>query len=338
MLRKTIISTSLFFLSTQSLAGRIETAGAFYKEDSQSTFIESLSTTFNPKWIEGEGYGSSFSLGLTAKQTEYSDKNDPVVKQLNGETELKQFSGSGSFSQGLGIGRSVGANFGLGDSRAGSSKWLGVNFGEWWLEETFQTVFSATRTWVEQIPYSTLLPGDLQRVYLPENVDGWNFGVSFYQLTTPNLILRGGYNLITRSDRPNAHALNAEGRYYVEPTRSAIHLKGAYYLNVGEVKPVSLYGEVEAYSASLEWHQRLAKQWILMGGYRYYFEKETPVAATASINQIGSDYFYGSLRWRFADVGWTAEESPEIYVFGGFYQNNEPNKAYMSGIGASLYF
>lgn len=346
------MKTSIFFLfsffildifSTNLFAKVVLDSGvSLYSDDDQTTTTESVSGTYLTKRLfRGKGKTTSVNLGLSLKQT--TSSLESLIDQIEGynsgkeETQLNETSISLAIDQGLGIGDIIGLNVGYGSSDVGGSIWFGGKYSHWWLQETLQTTFTVTKTLVDQDPFITTA-ADGQLLDLPKKVDSLTLGMSIYQLTTPNLILQGGYQLVNQSNRPLAHGVNAEGRYFIKKIKSAVHLKGAYYSNTGEIGLDTLHGEVTAYSVSGEWHQRLMRRFVVAAGYRYYFEKELPRDGISSIKQVGSDHIYGSLRWRFnARKRWLSTYSPELVLFGGSYTSNEPNSGYHMGMSLKLY-
>lgn len=332
-------------LSSTTLFAKInlESGASIYSDEDQTTTTESVSATYLTKRLfRKPGMTTSVNLGVSLKQTTSSEQS--LIDQIEGdntantqETELSETSVSVSVDQGLSVGDVVGFNAGYGSSTVGGSLWFGGKYSHWWLKETLQTTFTVTKTFVDQDPYRTL-DSDGVGIEIPDKVDSLSLGVSLYQLTTPSLILQGGYQLITRSDRPASHALNGEARYFIKKTNSSAHVKGTYYSSTGDVGTDTLIGEVTAYSLAAEWHQRFMKRFVVMAGYRYYFEKELPRSSEGSIQQVGSDFIYGNLRWRFnSRKRWVATYSPELVLFGGSYTSNEPNSGYIAGISLKLF-
>lgn len=315
-----------------SLAQDVETAGAYYTDDLLTSTIVSVRSSYTTRrLVKGAGRSTSAKVGATVKLVNFKEPPDLLAKQLGGASSMQETSLSASADQGLAVGTQVGLLVGSTQSPLSKVRYLGARAGQWWLKETLQTSFEVRKSSVTQPPLD-YTDTDGQRVITPEDLDGLNAALTATHFTTPTTITRGTYSRTTRSDRPAAWALGIEGRQFVPWTPAAVHLALTHYENVGHLTAETSYGSVVANTAKLEWHQRLPRRLILMGGYRYYLEAENPRAADAQERQVGSDSIYGSLRWRLGKETWTAD-APEVYGFAARYASNSPNTAYLFGLG-----
>ncbi len=320
-----------------AFANQVESAVAGYSDnDRTNTIVSGAASAAKLNLFGGtDDHKTELSLGYTHRFIKFKEtvNNAYLIKeQLKGKDEIEQYTFSGGIDQQLTTTLSVGALAGITESPLGTTKWLGLRAGEWWRSETFQTTFEARRTEVEQVP-GQVYDDDRRIVLLPEHLAGNNFNLGFMHFTTPELIWRGSYSRTLRSDRPPADGITSELRYFLTPLQAAVHGTIGHYENVGEVSRNTSFGSIVANSVSGEWHQRLMDRFILMGGYRWY--KETENTRTVSIDRktLGSDWLYGSLRWRFSDGPWLGD-SHEWTIFGGQYRNSEPRNG--SLVGTSL--
>jgi hypothetical protein len=238
-------------------------------------------------------------------------------------------------NQGLMVGTDIGASVGASTSPLGSSKWLGLRGAQWWLYETLQTTIEIRKVQATQ-KEAEIYGADTRQVILPEELEGENVNVGVRHLTTPSTILLSTYSFTKRSDRPDAHAFTIEGRQFLAFLNGAVHANVAHYENVGEIRPITLYGSVVANSIKVEWHQKLLGNSILMAGYRYYSEEENPRETNLNNTILSSDWIYANFRYRFAPKNAWLTDAPEIYTFAGRYANNQPNEGFLIGVGGKI--
>lgn len=325
-----LIAIVCFFCVLEPLSAQyqIEVGGGNYSDDDQSTIIYSGSATYTTK------SHMSFTLGYSGKKTNLTsdDVLNPLISQLNPDAVdaddimvrvNNENSVTGSFDYALNVGTNIGFNAGFGLAGAGSSYWLGANISRWFMQDTLQLTTNLTYTALSQEPFRAA-DFDRQEIITLANISGVSAGLQFYHLTSPSLILRGGYTLTQRSDRPLAHGLQLEARYFIGGLNAAVHAAGTYYINRGTIGLNTLLGEVDANSLQVQWHQGISNRFVLMAGYRRYLETITP--RVQEVNQVksGTDYIHGSLRWLFTgNKPWTTSGIPELSIFGGHYTANE---------------
>jgi len=321
-------------VSRVSQAHEVEAASAYYADEKLSSIGTSVTGSGTTDQIfEGAGRKSSARVGLSYKTVSLQDEK--LAKDF-GAASYSQTSANVSLDQGIRVGTQAGASFGITSLPTAQTTWVGLRLGEWWRQETFQTVVEARYTaTTREAKEGTDTDGVLIRV--PSDLTGLNLGLNMTHFTTPSTILKGGFSWTQRSDRPNAWAANGEVRQYISMTRSAVHAGFGHYENVGQIEPVTYDGQVIANTGKIEWHQRLWSKFAATGGYRLYVESEKPRAADASTKQLGTDYIYGTLRWRYGSPTWVAD-SDEIYGFFGRYTTNEPLTGMLVGIGGKIFF
>ena len=317
-------------------ASDFEAAGASYDDDRASGYISSQSVSFQTdRLFTGKGRKSSFKLGLTERQTTLKDDKSIFVReQLDGNPTTDDQAATISYDQGIVVGTRLGVVAGLQQSKIGNSQFFGVRAGQWWLRETLETTIEVRHVSADQRPI-TGTDFDGSKISLPENLEGNNLALGLTSFVTTSTIVVLNTSYTTRSDRPPASAIAAELRQFIAPTKSALHVGVSHYENVGTIEPVTFTGSVVAHSAFAEWHQRFLDRFIGTGGYRYYVEEERPRAETIETKQLGSDHFYGTLRWRAGTEPWT-QEGPEVYVFASRYTTNEPLAGLLLGLGGKF--
>lgn len=335
------VNAVLLLNSTQAIADQVQTAVAGYSDNDRINTILSGSATAAAVDLFGGNHEhkTELSLGYTHRLIKFKDtvNNAYLTKeQLHGKDEMEQYTVDVGLDQQLTTTLSVGALTGITESPLGVTKWYGLRVGEWWRSETFQTTFEARRTEVNQV-LGQVYDDDRRIVILPEHLAGNNFNVGFMHFTTPELIWRGSYSRTLRSDRPPADGISSELRYFVTPLQAAIHGSVGHYENVGEVSRSTSYGGIVANSVTGEWHQRMFDRFILMGGYRWYSEHENTRTVAVGRKELGSDWIYTSLRWRFGEGPWLGE-GHEFSVFGGQYRNSEPRNGQLVGSGLKVAF
>lgn len=324
------------FSSTLNADVQIEAAGGLYDDDVVQAYLSSQSLSYQTASIApGSGTKSGIKLGLTEKRTTYKDEGSLFVKdQLEGDPTTTDQAVTVSLDQGIAVGTRLGLSSGMTKSKLGGSHFFGARAGQWWLKETLETTLEVRRTTADQKP-SSGTDFDGQRVVLPENLEGYNLSIGLTSFVTTSTIFTSNLSYTTRNDRPPAESAAVEIRQYFSATKSALHVGGSHYENVGSLDPVTFTGEILANSFYAEWHQRILSRAILMGGYRYYVETEKPRAEGADVKQLGTDSVYATLRYRDSEVGWTQEAS-EVYLFGSIYSTNAPQRGQLLGLGGRL--
>lgn len=335
------VAASLAIITTQSaVAHQFEAATAVYSDDDRRSILTSGELQGHTNSLfTGQGQDSTLTLGYSVKKTEFKDtvNNAYVInQQLQGTDYAWQQSFNASLDQGIVQGTNLGLFGGNTSSLLGSSKWYGVRAGQWWREDTLQTVLEARRTTATQLP-AQVYDDEKRLIRLPEDVAGNNISLSVTHYTTPNLILRGQASRTTRSDRPDADGVSGEARYFVTPTDSAVHLGVGHYENVGQIDTTSDFGSIVANTVYGEWHQAFLEHGIVMVGYRTYQEIENPQGDTVDNKHLGTDWIYSNLRWRFDD-GLRTSDAAEVYVFCGRYKTSEPRAGNLIGLGGKVLF
>lgn len=319
-------------------ADQLESAVAGYSDNDRTNTIISGSGNFSTTKLFGsEGQKTEFSVGYTHRDVKFKDTINNTyltTEQLDGKDSMQQSTVNLGLDQSISKFTSVGVLGGITEGPLGVTKWAGGRAGQWWREETLQTTVEVRRTEISQV-LGEVYDDDRRIIRLPESLAGNNVNFSFMHFTTPELIWRGTYSRTWRSDRPPADGFSTELRYFLTPLQAAVHGSLGHYENVGEVSRITSYGSVVANTASGEWHQRFLDRFILMGGYRWYTENENPLSETITHKTLGSDWLYGSLRWRFGDGPWLAD-SHEWSIFGGQYKNSEPRHGQLVGVSLKL--
>ena len=331
------LTFSILLIESPSFAQRdFEAAAAVFGEDTRQTLLFSAAGSTSGKWFhDGEGLGTSLRLGGSFKKINFTDEADPIAKdQLKGASILTERSFNIQAEQGLRIGSKVGAMLGRTYSDLAVSRWFGFRVGEWWLQETLQTVLEFRRS-VSDVTPLDVTDTDGARILTPAVIDGNTWSLSVTHFTTPSTILLGGATRTERRDRPDAWSFTGEIRQFIDASDGALHVAMGHYENLGTVRQVSLIGEVVSNSLRMEWHQRVGP-WIIAPGYRWYAETEDPRAADAPSKTTGTDSIYATLRWRW-DEGqlWVADQ-PESYAFFGRYVTSEPRTVNWIGLGSRL--
>ncbi len=334
-----LLISFLLNVSQLSWAQRdIESAAAIFAEDTRQTILFSALGSASGKWLsEADGLGTSLRLGGSFKEIDFKDESDPIAKeQLKGAAGLTERSFNIQAEQGLRVGSKIGVMAGQTYSDLSRSRWFGFRVGEWWQQETFQTVLEYRRT-VSDVTALDVTDTDGARVLTPSVIDGNTLALNVTHFTTPSTILLGGISRTERLDRPDAWSVTGEVRQFLDAAGGSLHVALGHYANVGTVRQVTLVGEVISNSVRTEWHQRLGR-WIVSPGYRWYSEKEDPRAADAPVKTTGTDSIYASLRWRWDESQLWVADQPETYAFFGRYATSEPRTVSWVGLGARLFW
>ncbi len=328
------IICSVFILSTAASGLTLDSA-AQYTHDTQFTKQDTAtSAEHKTTWDEAKNFTTSVTAGGTYSVVKRRGNDSSVDQIWDGRTEIDQRSGSISLSQDFyketGISLGAGRNF---SQIASGNSWF-VSIYQWFLLETLQV--SATKSNVESNQNSiSTLDRDAFRVITPAKVTGETSTVSITSLFTTTTILESSYSLVERSDRPDANNYSLGVKQFIKASETAVHAKLDYFVNLGEIKPVTLQGETTAQGIDLRILQRVMGSYVFMAGYRYYTEHEDPRAENAVELDRGSDYVYGRITYRMWKEVWT-HPANELYLFGGNYRNSDGLKATSWGLGAKV--
>lgn len=177
-----------------------------------------------------------------------------------------------------------------------------IGFGQWVFAEQTRVSVDYTRSHAIRSA-KQYIDFDAQIVALPADVDSDSVALGVRQLVNPSLIVDAGLTAIKPTDRPTAIIGTLAGRQYISVLHGAVSSQLGRGMNVGSVKPVTSYGEVDAWVASVQWTQELPGSVSVLLGYRYYQEHER----TRALNQdliFGSDSIVTGLTKDWSD--WTA--------------------------------
>ena len=247
--------------------------------------------------------------------------------------------GSVGFSQTVSQLTSFGMNVGFtsqstSESKNSLSRWYAVRAGQWWNKATLLTEFEAMRT-DSSMPARSYLDTDSRRVLTPDRVQGTRFSLNLTWLATPQSMLLGSASKILAANRPDAISSSLEGRYFVNATSTAIHLKAAAYEDSGEVGLVTDYGKISAREFEIQVHQHVNDQIIFALVSRDHFEQEDPRSADSDQLNRHSKMLQGRLRYRFVN-GPVTDMVPELYFFVGQYNSlDSETKINHAGLGGT---
>lgn len=321
MLFANFISTAAKADDDTAANGTASIGVANYDDDNVTSRIVSGSVSKGFNLIPDQGWESSATVGGTTKAITFKEPADLLEKQLKGKDHIEEHSTSVAVNQGVGIGSSIGLLAGSTLSPLSNSRYVGLRLGQWWAEETFQTVVEFRKTKLEQATLD-FVDTDGKRVITPNDLEGNNATLTLTHLTTPSTILRGAASNTKRSDRPDAWSGSGEIRQFIDATESAVHLAATHYENIGVVEARTTYGSVVSDTARIEWHQKIMDRSLVSLGYRYYFEIEDPRPTDAKDRQVGTDSIFGTWRWRFTEAAWTADSSEVSLFFNSFRANS----------------
>ncbi len=329
---------SLFLIVPSSLlANDVETAFAIYSDSDRNTTMNATGVTAKVPHDWGEDHKTSVKLGTTLKHSTFHVKDISYIKkQLGGKSTMLDESGTLSINQNLTTLTETSLIMGASSSPISKGQWLGLRLGSWWREETFQTTVEVRSTKTNQAIIDTTDTNG-QRVTTPADLGGVSYLLDLMHFATPTTIVKASVSSSTNTGRPPASSFSLELRQFLSATESAIHLGVMHYENVGELRPVTLFGGIVANSLKGEWHQRLYENFIAQAGYRYYMENESPRDPEISDKKLGTDWIYASLRMRSTKQLWV-DQTDEFYVFGGLYKTNEPRKGQLIGVGGLYNF
>jgi len=284
--------------------------------------------------IDIQGVSSNLSFNYLHKDIQPASK-DQTSLDFKGRDKIEQKSYDFGFDQGIFVGTDLGVFYGWVEGPFATSKWYGIRANQWFYDETIKLSLSLRKNFTEQesSDYTDL---DGKRIVTPENIEGDNITLSLFSFLSTDTIFMTDYSVTKSSNRPDVWSLGAQIRQYIRPFYGSVHISQAHYENVGVIEPVTEYGTIIADTTTIEWHQKLFRQWVLMGGYRFFKEDERPRANSNQINRTGSDYVYSSLRYRFSKL-WT-HQSSEISALAGRYLTNSASGGVIYSLGGKVFF
>ncbi len=330
-----VLLQSTYALSASS-THRADVAGSVYQDDLYTVTNSSAAYSLNTsKIFAKQGRETGLGLNITNKSISLNETDARSLELLGGNESINVLGASLSLDQGIAVGTSVGVFGGIQDSPVNGSQYFGGRVSQWWLHDTIQTSLEIRKNNMEQesLDFTDV---DGKRIITPDQIEGTNIGLQVTHMATTSTIMKYGYSLTQRTDRPSAWSGFAEGRQYITPAKGAVHLNYSYYSNVGKIQPITDYGTVEAHSAALTWKQKLGKRTLWSAGYRFHYETEDPRAVESDFKHVGSDYYFTSAAYRLARQPWSQSTS-EISALAGYYMSNEPAKGYIFGLGLTYF-
>ena len=197
------------------------------------------------------------------------------------------------------------------------SRWYAFKVGQWWNKATISTEMEYTKTDAHRTiidHYDT----DFARIWTPARVKGDRYTLNVTWLATTHAVLLGSISHTKASDRPNSNAKTLEGRYFIDATLTAIHLKGGFYDDTSQARPTTDYGRISSREWEVQAHQHINDQLIGSLALREHYETETPRADVNPILHKHSRATQLRLRHRFV-TGPVTDQVSEIYIFAGQY-------------------
>lgn len=320
----------LAWFSRQSSAAEFTsaTAAGIYRDQLIET--ETYSQQVTASSSNEQGHVSRVGLGATQNREHLGKAAEPKKVDLGPEGHREILSTSISFGQTIAYLHTLQLFYDQSSGNDSSSHALGVGYEGWAIKDRFRLgLFYQQNKMEQQAKDFTDIDG--KRVVTPERIDGKNYRLETMSYLQPTTILLAGYSVTRREDRPDAWALSLQLRQYINDANGALHMTYQRYENVGSIEANTEIGEVVADRYAVEWHQKFAKQYIALLGYRASKEIEKPRAYESGYKQNGSDYIYTSVRYR-ASASWTFR-SNEFSALYGRYIRNDGLSGYLLGVG-----
>ena len=210
------------------------------------------------------------------------------------------------------------------EAKKSLSRWYSARAGQWWNKATILTELDATRTDGSQ-PIKDYTDTDGERVLTPVRVKGTRYTLSLTWLASPQAMALVNLSKTLADNRPDANSATIEGRYFINGSATAIHLKAAIYEDNPGITRKTDYGRIAAKEWETQLHQHLDDRWIIAGVYRDHFETEDPRSVDSKDVRRHSRMLQARLRHRFV-TGPVTDTTSEVYVFGGQYQSIDSYK------------
>lgn len=277
----------------------------FYGSDAYRGDLKAVQLTHEANYLAPDEAGWLSSIGI-------SQSSDPISKGY-----------SLSLDQGFGRGIAVGAT---GSKSEGSVNQTSVagRASVWLRQNTLRTQFEYSQQSSSRDPRD-YLDTDGIRVRVASDAKGQTMTLRLTHLTTPTTILLGdaAQTSSTGDGRPAAVSYGGEMRQYIEPTRSAVHIRYAGYQDRGLIaEPNTDFGSIKAQTGSIRWNQRLPKFFLASMTGRFHSETETPRSADTDIANRQAIGGSAGVKWRHVTSAWT-DDTSEVGAFLGMYRSTE---------------
>lgn len=325
---------ALTVISSEAHGSRVEAIGAAYSDEVRASEITGVSGeySYRPKRGVLKKNPLSIGLGFTRRKIAFKELDSFVVTdQLSGTSKIVQHDLSASISQSVNPRTDLTAFSSLSKSPLATNRSFGIAGSRWMRKDTLKVQLSLGQTNTTQAS-GEIYDTDQRRLRLPSDLVGKNLSASLTHYTSPLLVTTGKFSFTQRSDRPNAHSQKLGVKRFIKQTHSAIHIEGGHYANVGQLKPESLFGHVQAFSLKSEWHQKMGRSIVGTTGYRYYSEFVTARHDLENDSAMASDSIYAKIKYRFGHKQWL-DEANELNSFIEQYSTNRNQKAWLVGFG-----
>ena len=277
----------------------------FYGNDTYHGDLKVFQLTHEANYLAPDEAGWLSSIGV-------SQSSDPISKGY-----------SLSLDQGFGNGIAAGATGSKSEGAVNQSSYAG-RASIWLRENTLRTQLEYSQQSSSRDPRD-YLDTDGIRVRVASDAKGNTMTLRLTHLTTPTTILLGDAAQTTSNGdgRPAAISYGGEVRQYIEPTRSAVHIRYAGYQDRGLIAdPNTDFGAIKAQTGSIRWNQRLPKFFLASFSGRIHNETETPRSSATAITTRQAVGGTAGLKWRHVTSAWT-DDTSEISLFFGMYRSTE---------------
>jgi hypothetical protein len=204
------------------------------------------------------------------------------------------------------------------------SRWYALRAGQWWNKATISTDFEYTKTDAD-VTSRSYEDTDGYRVVTPSRTLGDRYSLALTWLATTRAIFMASMATSMTSNRPTSNAATVEGRYFFDPTLTALHLIAGGYIDRGPVKKTTDYGRISAREWEAQIHQHLSYQIIGTVSLRNHYETEIPRSPDSTTIHRHSRATQARLRNRFV-TGPVTDQVSELYIFTGQYHSVDADK------------
>lgn len=188
----------------------------------------------------------------------------------------------------------------------------GTGFSRWFYGESLQASVDISRTWLNR-PAEQVVGYQFDIISPPPLVQSWGANVGVKHLATPRTVVKYSLAKMVNNERPDAEVYSFEVRHFFPALRGAGRVLASRYLNRGRIEQTTLYGQMHAWMAEMQWQQEL---WGLSSGkirYRWYREDEVSPKDGANV-VLGSDLVSLQLKH---PVSVERSSQPTVFLEGG---------------------
>ncbi|MDA9951022.1 hypothetical protein N9D31_00475 [Oligoflexaceae bacterium] len=336
------VAIILLLFSDLAMAGSWSGAGSIFRDEDLRLRAVNTQIGESAAFTGKDTHVSS--VFASVGYVEIENKNDSADNILGDILKVEALNYDLKLTQNFGLFRTFSLLAGGSDVKTklvsedgGSSSFsYGLEGSQWWAHESLRTTLQVKKNKAKQ-DAADFTATDGVRILLPAEVESLNALFQVLHIAGKSTIMSYSFSHTQRDDRPDSFGAAIEWRQHFSSAGGSLHSGYSYYENVGQIRPVTTFGEIEAHTLNLSWLQKIGDHTVWTTGYRFYWELESPREADLEVQQIGSDYIFTKFKIRLDKTRWTKDVS-SIETMLGVYESNNPSNGWVAGLGFNFLF